>query len=560
MNGTEEKSVTVAEHGDHGLQYMEQCLSVVVVGASGDLAKKKTYPALYALFLDKNLPKRTTIWGYARSEMTDKQLRDKLRPYLEKETKHKAHSKQQLGAFLELLCVYRQGDYDSKEHLQKLVKGMEKTEKSTALVANRLYYFAVPPFVFVGLAQAIKAVGVAKDGGWTRLVVEKPFGRDLSSSDSLSAELGALFDESYMYRIDHYLGKEMVQNLLVMRFANALFEPVWNRQHIDCVYITFKEPFGTEGRGGYFDEYGIIRDVMQNHLMQILTLVAMEPPIDITDGDSVRDQKVKVLRSMSKLEDKDTVLGQYVKSADGQKPGYKDDDSLKNKNSKTPTFASIVMYVHNPRWDGVPFIMRAGKALDQRKVDVRVQFKPVPGIKRIFPDDDVDRNEFVIRFQPNEAMWWRLNAKAPGKDTHPVLTELDLTYKDRYGDYPNPDAYERMLFNVLRGNQSTFVRNDELRYSWQLFTPLLHRIEAGKIDPIPYEYGSRGPPEADALAIRVGYDEKSLAKRLAAGPRDHRPVGGGMSQKEKSVYLQPNPSPAASPKINRPAKNSSSAL
>eukprot|EP00808_Paulinella_micropora_P021463 g58255.t1 len=327
--------------------YLQQCLSVVVIGASGDLAKKKTYPALYALSLDKSIPQHTIIWGYARSDMSDQALRDQLRPYLEQHCTHKDHSAERLNSFLKL-CVYRKGEYGSKENMAELVKDIEKTEKATGKAANRMFYFAIPPFVFVDVAAAIKAHGVVHGRGWTRLVVEKPFGRDTESSEKLSKDLGMLFDESHLYRIDHYLGKEMVQNLLVMRFANTMFEPIWNSKHVACVYITFKEPFGTEGRGGYFDEYGIIRDVMQNHLMQILTLVAMEPPLDITDGDSVRDEKVKVLRSMEVIDQKDVVLGQYVGSKDGTKPGYKDDDSLKNKESKTPTFASMIMRVNNP--------------------------------------------------------------------------------------------------------------------------------------------------------------------------------------------------------------------
>ncbi|KAH7307214.1 hypothetical protein KP509_22G049900 [Ceratopteris richardii] len=329
--------------------------------------------------------------------------------------------------------------------------------------------------------------------GWTRVVVEKPFGKDLASSEELSGQLGQLFTEEQIYRIDHYLGKEIVQNLLVMRFANRFFLPLWNRDNIDNVQIVFKEDFGTEGRGGYFDEYGIIRDIIQNHLLQVLCLVAMEKPVSLSP-EHIRDEKVKVLRAIEPIKDDEVVLGQY--------DGYLNDPTVP-KGSTTPTFATIVLRIHNERWDGVPFIMKAGKALDSRKAEIRVQFKDVPG--DIYRCQKQGRNEFVMRLQPSEAMYMKLTVKQPGLEMSATQSELDLSYRQRYQDIVIPEAYERLLLDTIRGDQQHFVRRDELRAAWEIFTPLLHRIDRGEFKSLIYPEGSRGPPEADQLTERVGY-------------------------------------------------------
>lgn len=335
------------------------------------------------------------------------------------------------------------------------------------------------------------------------MIVEKPFGHDLQSSQELSAHLSSLFTEDQIYRIDHYLGKEMVQNLMVLRFGNRIFGPIWNRNSVACVVLTFKEPFGTQGRGGYFNDFGIIRDVMQNHLLQMLCLVAMEKPAS-TSPDDVRDEKVKVLKSIAPVPASDVVLGQYVgnpKGKDHSKLGYLDDPTVP-KGSCTPTFATAVLYVQNERWDGVPFILRCGKALNERKAEVRLQFTDVPG--DIF-NERCHRNELVVRVQPDEAIYLKMMTKRPGVYFSPEETELDLTYKSRYKNVKLPDAYERLILDVFCGNQMHFVRSDELREAWRIFTPLLHQIEAEKKNPLPYIYGSRGPSEADDLVKRVGF-------------------------------------------------------
>lgn len=346
---------------------------------------------------------------------------------------------------------------------------------------------------------------MAVNGSWTRVIIEKPFGRDSASSEKLTKHLAGLFGEDELYRIDHYLGKEMVQNLMALRFGNRLFGPTWNRDNIASVFISFKEPFGTQGRGGYFDDFGIIRDVMQNHLLQILCLVAMERPSS-TSADDIRDEKVKVLRSMQALQLSDVVLGQYVAADDAEAGtdaalGYLDDSTVPT-GSNTPTYAMAACKIHNERWEGVPFILRCGKALNERKAEVRVQYRDVSG--DIFHGQS-KRNELVVRVQPGEAIYCKVNNKTPGMSFGIEETELDLTYNSRYSGAKLPDAYERLILDVFCGSQMHFVRSDELAEAWRIFTPLLHQIEAGDVKPIPYKYGSRGPPESDEMLANSNF-------------------------------------------------------
>ncbi|XP_015594456.1 glucose-6-phosphate 1-dehydrogenase isoform X2 [Cephus cinctus] len=463
----------------------------ITLGASGDLAKKKIYPTLWWLFRDNLLPKTTTFFGYARSKMTVAQLRQKCDPYMNlkpgQENKYEEFWK---------LNHYVAGSYDSRRDFELLNQELEQFEKGVS--AHRLFYLALPPTVFEPVTVHIRNACMGEKG-WTRIIIEKPFGRDDVSSQKLSDHLATLFKEEQLYRIDHYLGKEMVQNLMTLRFGNKIFSPTWNRDNVASIQITFKEPFGTQGRGGYFDEFGIIRDVMQNHLLQILSLVAMEKPASC-HPDDIRNEKVKVLKSMKALELEDVVLGQYVGNPESDDPearlGYLDDPTVP-AGSNTPTFALAILRINNERWDGVPFILRCGKALNERKAEVRIQYQDVSG--DIF-DGKPKRNELVIRVQPGEALYIKMMTKSPGITFDMEETELDLTYRSRYKDLKLPDAYERLILDVFCGSQMHFVRNDELSEAWRVFTPLLHRIENEKIQPIPYLYGSRGPKEADEMA------------------------------------------------------------
>lgn len=461
-------------------------LSIVVQGASGDLAKKMTFPALFDLYANKFIPENSIIIGYARSELSSDDLRDQLRPHLQDKAEGLQCGKQKVQDFLERVR-YVQGS-SNKGDFEKLASNMSEWEHQEGdgenASHNRLYYFAIPPSVFLDSAAAIRAEGVS-DSGWTRLVVEKPFGRDLESAQQLAENLSEYFTEDHIYRIDHYLGQEMVQNMLTTRFGNIMLEPVWNRNYIESVTFNFKEDFGTEGRGGYFDDYGMIRDVIQNHLLQVFCMVAMEPPVTLAGGeDTIRDEKLKVLKSVSPIQVKDVVLGQYTGNKD--KKGYTELNDVPN-DSKTETFASVKLFVENRRWDGVPFIFNAGKALDEHKVEVVIKFKDIPGGCQMFGCDSTPRNELVMQLEPENNVSLKMNIKKPGLETMPMQSNLNLSYSNDYPDAYTPDPYVRLLLEVLRGKQATFVRRDELLESWRVFTPVLNKIEessknGGKVD------------------------------------------------------------------------------
>jgi glucose-6-phosphate 1-dehydrogenase len=485
---------------------------IVIMGASGDLAKKKIYPTLWRVAKGGLFPKNTKLVGYARSDLTIEKLKEKCAPYL-KATDKEADKLKDFWA----LNSYVRGSYTEKEAFVTLNAEITKQEAGFG-TANRLFYLALPPSVFAPVTSNIKLCCMSQRG-WSRVIVEKPFGKDSGSSAELSQHLSGLFQEEEIYRIDHYLGKEMVQNLMVMRFANTVLQPIWNRNNIANVVVTFKEPFGTMGRGGYFDEFGIIRDIMQNHLLQVMCLAAMEKPATNSSED-IRNEKVKVLKSIRPIQLDDVVLGQYVGNPLGTgdaKLGYLDDETVP-KGSRTPTFAMAALCIRNERWDGVPFILKCGKALNERKAEVRIQFKDTPG--NIFGERSARRNELVIRLQPNEAMYMKLMMKQPGMSFEPVESELDLTYTSRYGDITLPDAYERLILDTLSGTQAHFVRSDELAEAWRIFTPLLHRIEGENVEPIKYTYGTRGPKEADEFAAKLGFKYSPTYKWTPSpGPR-----------------------------------------
>ena len=461
-------------------------LVIVVFGASGDLAKKKTFPALFRIWQRGFLPAGTAIVGYARSQMGVEQFQKQVTQYIKA-------AGEEIGRFLEH-CTYVAGPYNDLGGLDQWFVREQEREA----VGVRVFYLALPPSVFPETLAAVKR-DVHDKGVINRVVIEKPFGHDSMSSADLQQKVGSLFSEEEVYRIDHYLGKEMVQNMMVFRFANSIWEPLWNRNFIDCVVISFKEDFGTEGRAGYFDSFGIIRDVMQNHLLQILSIIAMEHPVTLSAED-IRNEKVKVLRAIPPVSLVDTVIGQYGASPDGKLPAYKDEEGVP-EGSTTPTFATCCFRINNPRWEGVPFILKCGKGLNERKAEVRVQFKAPPG--NLF--GNLIRNELVKRIQPDEAVYLKVATKKPGLSGELQQTTLDLTYKSRFDlSEPLPDAYERLILDVMRGDHSLFVRNDELEVAWSIFTPLLHTLEQQKIPPIIYTQGTRGPEESDEFIRHMG--------------------------------------------------------
>ncbi|XP_018451797.2 glucose-6-phosphate 1-dehydrogenase 1, chloroplastic isoform X2 [Raphanus sativus] len=475
-------------------------LSITVVGASGDLAKKKIFPALFALFYEGCLPHDFSVFGYARTKLTHEELRVMISRTLTCRIDQRENCVDKMDQFLKR-CFYHSGQYNSEEDFAELNTKLK--EKEEGKLSNRLYYLSIPPNIFVDVVRCA-SLRASSANGWTRVIVEKPFGRDSQSSGELTRCLKQYLTEEQIFRIDHYLGKELVENLSVLRFSNLVFEPLWSRNYIRNVQLIFSEDFGTEGRGGYFDQYGIIRDIMQNHLLQILALFAMETPVSL-DAEDIRSEKVKVLRSMKPLLLQDMVVGQYKGHSKGGKayPGYTDDPTVP-KNSLTPTFAAAAMFINNARWDGVPFLMKAGKALHTRGAEIRVQFRHVPGnlYKKNFATDlDKATNELVIRVQPDEGIYLRINNKVPGLGMRLDRSDLNLLYRSRY-PREIPDAYERLLLDAIEGERRLFIRSDELDAAWDLFTPVLKELEQKKIVPELYPYGSRGPVGAHYLASK----------------------------------------------------------
>lgn len=401
--------------------------SRLFAGASGDLARKKTYPSLQFLFCNNFLPKKTRIIGYARSPMSDDDLRKRLRPTL-------SGKDGDVEAFLSI-CTYMHGPYDTPEGYQALEKAMEAWENDHSgcnKQIGRLYYLALPPTVYPVVCRGLKEncdsiAGYEDSDGkesWIRVIVEKPFGRDVDSSEELAEQLAELYPEEQLYRIDHYLGKEMLQSLFVMRFANTLLAPVWDRASVASVQITFKEDFGTQGRGGYFDHYGIIRDMIATHLSQILAFVGMEKPMSQHPED-IRDEKLKLLRCLRAVKADDVVIGQYLAGED--EPGYLDDPTVP-EGSKTPTYAAMVLYIDNDRWSGVPFIIRAGKALNERKAEIRLQLhRPAHFIFE--GDAESMRNEVVIRLQPDEAIYCKVSVQETTSTAEIVLNCHAASFK-----------------------------------------------------------------------------------------------------------------------------------
>jgi glucose-6-phosphate 1-dehydrogenase len=478
-------------------------LTIVVLGASGDLAKRKIYPALFALHCQGHLPPHCRIVGYARSDISREAFQQRITEHLTCRYVPGERCDEHMAAFLDT-CYYQQGQYDNQDDYLDLYQFMHELEGTSEV--NRIFYMAIPPSVFMQVAHALGHAGLVRCCSrepWSRAVIEKPFGHDRASSDEMVRDLGRVFNEAQTFRIDHYLGKEVIQDLMALRFANAVFQPLWNREHIRSVQISWMEEIGVEGRGGYFDHYGIIRDVMQNHLLQMLALTAMEQPTSFT-STGISAEKVKVLHQVKPLELGDIVVGQYTGTTlDGEKgTGYLDDDSIP-ADSITPTFAATVHHIDNDRWRGVPFLLRAGKAMGARMTEIRIAFKPVDAEPLQGYFGELDHNELVIRIQPDESIQLHVMNKVPGMGMRLGRTRLDLQYASTY-DETIPEAYESLLLDVVRGNKELFIRKDELAAAWDVYTPVLQALADAKRAPAPYPMGSFGPAAADELAAHYG--------------------------------------------------------
>eukprot|EP00613_Pedinella_sp_CCMP2098_P073898 CAMPEP_0171918432 /NCGR_PEP_ID=MMETSP0993-20121228/17151_1 /TAXON_ID=483369 /ORGANISM="non described non described, Strain CCMP2098" /LENGTH=768 /DNA_ID=CAMNT_0012554755 /DNA_START=21 /DNA_END=2327 /DNA_ORIENTATION=+ len=648
--------------------------SIVIFGADGNLAMMKTFPALFSLMRHRHIPEDVAIIGYARDSMSDDEFQKKVYRAIYT-VKHPQSDRQRFlsrisyrhGQFndpsaYENLCRALQEQERAQEDAWLAKHGFSGsstgstsstwsstsggtsgnrgagggpgTAAATAAAAAafpppplartfkhvRTFYLAVPPFLYPDIARCCAAAGLrrealsAREEKQDRFILEKPFGKDTASCAKLCSAVGEALSESQMYRIDHYLGKELVMNVLVMRFANISFNAIWDRQSISSVQILCKETVGTAGRGGYFDSYGIIRDVMQNHLLQILALVGMEQPLSLS-AEHIRQEKVKLLQAVAPLTMKDVLVGQFAASGPGEvgpgskaQPGYLDDPTIEDKASTTETFAVAVLHINNPRWAGVPFILKAGKALDESKVEVRIRFRGVPGALETF--GSCSPNELVIRVQPDERIYWKITSKVPGLDFNVETRRMDLLYAHHgYGSGGNrgsstgggecsgagsqgtsmgggggggaagasrpmyaaataaavaaatgtapppvvggsgfgysdkgeggggsgkeelPGAYERLILEVLRGDQTNFVHADELLASWRIFTPALHDLKASQVVPEPYLHGSRGPAEAEErFAKRFGFADGFPE---ASAPR-HQSIAWGVQTPTKS--------------------------
>jgi glucose-6-phosphate 1-dehydrogenase len=477
-------------------------LSFVVIGASGDLARKKIFPALFALYSQGFLPKRVNIFGFARTQFSDEEFRNRITENLTCRYVPPVSCSDKMSEFLSH-CYYARGEYDSTDSFLDLYQKMRRFEDDTA---NRVFYMAIPPSLFIQVGSAIGNAGLVTHGSdpaWSRVVIEKPFGKDRESSDLLIKEMAKVFTEEQTYRIDHYLGKEVIENLMVLRFANLIFEPIWNNMYIKSVQIAWKEDIGVEGRGGYFDEYGIIRDVMQNHLLQMLALTAMEPPAAF-EAVHIRDEKVKVLHSVTPPTMEDMIIGQYGAGRHGNRdfPAYVDDKSV-SKNSHSPTFAACTLKINNRRWNGVPFLLSAGKGLNARMTEIRIQFREAPGNIFCNIGGCPEPNQLVIRVQPDEAIYFRIISKVPGLGLALEARDLDMRYNTAFTE-KIPDAYENLLLEVIRGNKELFIRDDELAVAWDVFTPVLHEIDKNALQPEIYEFGSLGPGGCRKMADKFG--------------------------------------------------------
>lgn len=495
---------------------VEAC-TLVIFGGSGDLARRRLIPALYNLLLDGLLPAKYAVIGLGRKPMNDAEFRNLVREGVI------AHSRQALAQEtwqeFERHLFYIQGENESPRTYSALRAKAEEVERTLNLPGNRIFYLSIPPSSFAsvceGLAQAELATPPSAGTPYARIIVEKPVGRDLATAQEINEITGRVFDESQIFRIDHYLGKETVQNLMVVRFANSIFEPIWNHKYIDHVQITVSESEGVGTRSSYYEEAGALRDMVQNHLLQLLCLVAMEPPYSL-DPDVVRNAKMEVLRCLRPIVGKDveecTVRAQYAEGTahDGPTPGYRRDKGVK-PNSTTETFVAVKAFVENWRWSGVPFYLRTGKALPKRASEVAVQFKDIPQI--LFNADHLHpqpANVLALRIQPDEGLSLRIVSRVPGTraQTHPV--EMDFQYCEVFGR-PSPEAYERLLLDVMTGDASRFMRRDAVEASWAWVTNILEGWAQQNLRGLPeYPAGTWGPMEAERLIQNDGRTWREL--------------------------------------------------
>src|SRR5215208_3404085 len=469
-------------------------VSIVIFGASGDLTQRKLVPSLFNLCRKDRLPGQFRVIGYGNTAFTDEQFRAHLKKGMEEFASYE-YTEEEWNRFAENLA-YQQGRYTDLADFKKLGNFLKDWENGSG---NRIYYMATPPGVFPNIIDLLGLTDqLGEQSGWRRVVIEKPFGTDLASARSLNEQIHKALNERQIYRIDHYLGKETVQNILVSRFANTIFEPLWNRNYIDHVEITVAEQVGVEHRGRFYDQVGVLRDMFQNHLLQLVSLVAMEPPVSF-DASALRNEKVKVLSAIQPMMEEDvprrTVRAQYE--------GYREEEGV-NPQSTTATYAAVRLQVDNWRWQGVPFYLRSGKCLEEKLSQITIEFKEPPHL--LFPKakERLTPNMLVLYLQPDEGMHLRFEAKVPDTVSQMRSVDMEFHYADSFGKTAIPESYERLLLDTITGDASLFTRADEVETAWGIIDPILRAWAdpSGKQPLAFYEQNSWGPSEADELLAR----------------------------------------------------------
>jgi glucose-6-phosphate 1-dehydrogenase len=496
---------------------MAEPCTMIICGATGDLTERKLAPALHNTFMGGFLPPEFTVVGFARREWTDAEFREHLLAAVNKYSRNRP-VKPAIWDSIADAIEYQRGDFNDPAAYAELAKRLDRIDRDRGTAGNRLFYLAVPPSLYPEIVNHLDRAGLAASGerrgtrakrGWTRVIVEKPFGYDLESARTLNREIAEVFDEDQVYRIDHYLGKETVQNLAVFRFGNGLFEPIWNRRYIDSVQITVAETVGVEGRGEFYEQTGALRDVVQNHGLQLMAVFAMEPPVEFAPED-LRDEKLKVLRAVKPMAPGDVtanvIRGQYVAGwVEGERVSSYRDAPEVPPDSETETFVALKLAIDSWRWAGVPFFIRTGKGLPSRVTEIAVQFRRAPlALFSRAGVPQVDPNVLAIRVQPDEGILLRFGAKVPGQGLQIRTVNMDFRYGSSFA-VDSPDAYETLLIDAMVGDNSLFTRDDEVERAWEILDPVLKAWASGEGGPLHfYGAGTWGPPAADELLERDG--------------------------------------------------------
>jgi glucose-6-phosphate 1-dehydrogenase len=484
--------------------------TVIIFGASGDLTKRKLVPALYRLTQERLLPAEFAIVGFARSEMSSDEFRSRMKDAVATYSEAKRVDEAVWDSFARGL-FYVAGNVNDPKAYKEISELLDRMDRERGTAGNRVFYLSTSPTLYAEAIQQLGAAGLAQPEGkgWTRIIIEKPFGHDLASAKELNVEAAKVFDEEQVYRIDHYLGKETVQNLLVFRFANGIFEPIWNRRYIDHVQITNAEAIGVEGRGGYYDTAGVLRDMIQNHVFQVVSLVAMEPPANLS-ANAVRDEKIKAMHAVRNMAAGDVnqfvARGQYSEGSSAGKavPGYRDEKDVDPK-SQTDTFSALKLYFDNWRWADVPFYIRSGKRMPKRVTEIAIQFRqaPLQLFKTAASGQELEPNVLVVRVQPDEGITLRIGAKVPGQVTRIRWVNMDFRYGASFG-VSSPEAYERLLLDCILGDSTLYARRDMTERGWEIVMPILDAWRDSKEEIPKYEAGTWGPTEAHDLIERDG--------------------------------------------------------